>query len=405
MWLSLNAADWPQWRGPGRDGHIPAAEPPLASLPAEARVIWKMPAGTGLASPVVAGDRVAVFDHAGGQEVLRVLNRKTGAEMWRAEVDATFTDAQSPPGPRCTPVIDGDTVFVQSGRGELQCRRLADGQLVWRTRFTDDFGAVFIGERGNTPGAARHGNTGSPLVHGGHLIASVGGLKGAGIVCFDKNSGRVVWKSLDEQAAYAAPILARIGEADQVVDFMVRGVFAVNPASGRLLWHFPMETAYARHVTTPVVWKDRVAVASHQAGLVGIRVVRNGEDWAAEQAWLNQEAAMNYASPVRVGEHLYGLGPRRNIICVSLQTGEIAWSQEGYFQSAPDKAHAGFLVSGNHLLMLADSGELVLFGASPAGFQEKGRLQVCGFNWCNPAYADGQLFLRDQKEFLCVQLR
>jgi hypothetical protein len=168
--LRVVAADWPRWRGPGNDGHAPAGSKPLDSLPLDAAFVWQVPAGEGLASPVVAHGRVFAFDNQDGQETLRALSVDTGRELWRAAVDAPFSDSQGPTGPRNTPVVDDDVVYAVSCRGELQCRNTSDGALVWRTSFVKDHEAVFVGESGSTPGAARHGNNGSPQVDGDHLI-------------------------------------------------------------------------------------------------------------------------------------------------------------------------------------------------------------------------------------------
>ena len=145
-------------------------------------------------------------------------------------------------------------------------------------------------------------------------------------------------------------------------------------------------------------------ISSHEFGLVGTRIVRSGDHFAATPAWTNKVAAINFASPVAVGAHLYGVGPSKNLVCVDAKTGELAWSKEGYFTSAAGKAHASFIVMGENILVLTDGGQLVLIAADPKACRELSRAQVCGNTWCNPAYADGKLYLRDAKELLCVEL-
>lgn len=393
--LAASAADWPRWRGPANDGHLPAGSTPLTALPAEPAVLWQVPAGEGLASPVVARGRVLAFDNQGGKETLRALDATDGHELWRAAVDAPFSDTQGPTGPRNTPLIDDDRVYAVSCRGELQCRRFADGSLVWRTSYVTNFQAVFIGERGSAPGATRHGNNGSPLVDGPHLLAPVGGTNGAGVVCFDKKTGDVVWKSTSDQAGYAPPVVAEIHGVKQVIVFSVPGVVGLRRDDGRELWRVPVKTSFSRHATTPLVRGSRVVVSSHQAGLIGIELKRDGEKWTAETAWSDLGTAINYASPVAVGDYLYGLGPEKNLECVDLRTGEQKWSQPGLFVLAAQKAYGGFVAMEPNLLALTDSGEALLFAADPAGFRSLGRVQVAGANWCNPAYADGVLYLRD----------
>jgi outer membrane protein assembly factor BamB len=396
LWpLPAGAADWAQWRGPLRTGHVPTGERVPDRLPATPRVVWKLNAGDGLASPVVSQGRVFVFDNQAGKETLRALDAASGNELWRQDVDAPFSDGQGPTGPRCTPLVDGDRVYAQSCKGELQCRSVTDGRLRWRVNFTNDFGAVFIGEKGTAQGASRHGYNGPPVIDGEHLIAAVGGTNGAGLVCFEKRSGHVVWKSQNDPAAYAAPMIATFEGVRQVVSFSVDGVLGVERHTGELLWRMPVRTAYGRHVTAPVIHPIGVIVSSHQMGLIAVRLTKDTAGFKSEPAWISREAAMNFSCPVAVGDHLFGLGPEKNLVCVEIATGKLKWSKPGYFTTSADKANAAFLVLGRNLLVLTDGGELVLLEADPVEGKELGRVQVCGLNWSNPAYADGRLYLRD----------
>jgi len=398
------AADWPQWRGPARDGHAPAGQPLPRTLAAEAKPVWRTEAGPGLSSPVVAGGRVVVFDNQDGKETLRLLAAETGKELWRTVVDEPFSDSQGPTGPRCTPMIEGDRIYAVSCRGELQCRRVQDGSLIWRANYVQDFEATFIGEKGNIPGAARHGNNGTPVIHGELLIANAGGTNGAAVVAFDKRTGEVRWKSQSEMAGYAAPIVARAGGVEQVISFTADGGLGLAAADGRFLWRFPIKTAFARHVMTPVVLDDLVVIGSHQAGMFGLKLSPAGDAQEVTTVWSGKEAAVNFSSPVLVDGHLYGLGPKKDIFCLEVTTGAVKWQQTGVVNTSADKAYASFLVLGDRILTLTDQGELVLFAASPTGYEEFGRQQVAGSNWCNPAYADGRLYLRDARQWLCVEL-
>src|SRR2546430_1936466 len=347
----LCASDWPQWRGPMRDGHVPDGVGVPDKLPQEPKVVWRMNVGEGLASRVGAGGKVFYFDNPGGRETLHALDSADAKELWKKEIDDPFRDMQGPSGPRCTLVVDGDRVYALSCKGELQCLNVTDGQLIWRTNFTNDFSAVFIGEKGNAPGASRHGNNGSPLIDGDFLYACVGGTNGAGVVCFEKRTGRVIWKSQNDQAAFAAPVIATLAGVRQLVCFTCDGLIGLDPRDGKLFWRVPLKTTFARHVTTPVVYGDIVVVGSHQVGLIGVRISRDGAGCKAQQAWLNKASAMNFASPVAVGRYLYGLGPAKNIICVDIETGEQRWSKDGIVTSSADKAHAAFLVMGDKILI------------------------------------------------------
>ena len=399
----LCAADWPQWRGPERTGAVPAGEPVPATLPAEPKVVWRVPVGEGFASPVVSGGRVFHLDNQDAQEIAHAADAATGKELWRATLFSSHKDGFGI-GPRCAPVADGDRVYFQSAKGELQCLSAADGRLIWRKNFTDDFGAIYIGEKGKAAGASRHGAAGAPVIDGERIIVQVGSASGASIVAFDKKTGAVVWKAESDQTVYAAPIIATVAGVRHFLSFTTEALIALDPNDGKLLWRVPLKTALGRHVTTPVVSGDLVLVASHQVGLVATRVAKSGEALAASEAWVNKGMTINFSSPVIVGGNLYGLGPARNVVCVDLKTGALAWEKAGLVQTSGDKAEAAFLVMGKNILMLTDGGELVLFAADPSGYKELGRTQACGATWCNPAYAGGRLYLRDARELICLQL-
>jgi outer membrane protein assembly factor BamB len=360
--------------------------------------------GDGLASPIVAGDKVFYLDNQAGTETVHAADASTGKAIWSAPLDDAFKDTQSASGPRCTPLFGAGRVYAQSCRGELRCLDASDGKVLWRVNYVTNFGAVFVGEKGQASGAARHGYNGSPVIDGGHLITLAGGTNGAGVVCLDKATGKVVWKSQNDGAAYAPPILAAVGGRRQVIAFMVEGLMGIAPEDGRLLWRVPLKTTFARHVTTPVVSGDMVIVSSHEFGLIGVRIETKDSGLTAGVTWTNKQAAINFASPVMVDGYLYGVGPAKNLVCVDAQNGRIAWSKDGLFTSAAGKAHAGFLVAGRNLLVLTDAGELMLIVCDPTQYRESGRVQVCGANWCNPAYADGRIYVRDGKELLCAIL-
>lgn len=400
--FGCRAADWPRWRGPDGTGQVPAGVAVPKTLPAEPKIVWQIKVGDSLSSPVISGGKVFHADNQGGKETLHALDAASGKELWSVAYDDVFRDSQSAPSPRCTPTVDGERIYVQSHKGELQCLSVADGKQIWRTNYAADFGAAFTGERGPSIGANRHGFTGPPLVDGDHLIAAVG-APDAGVVCFDKLTGKVVWKSQSDVAGYSGPVAASIGGVRQYVIFTAQSVMGLG-TDGKLLWRTPVETQFGRHVMTPVVVDDTVLVASHTAGLIGVRVAKQGEMWSAERAWTNKELAINFCSPVAVKGYLYGLGPAKMMFCVDAKSGKAAWVKESFFGSAIKKGTAGFLVMQSNILVLTDGGQLLLIAADPKECRTIAQTQVCGDNWCNPAYADGKLFLRDDKQLTCLEL-
>jgi outer membrane protein assembly factor BamB len=401
--VSSRAEDWGQWRGPNRSGRVPSDWPVPETFSGDLKVNWRVKIGEGLASPVVSGGKVVYLDHQEGKEVVHAVNMETGSPLWDAPLDDAFKDSQGPIGPRCTPVIHEDLVYAQSCKGELQCFSLRSGRKLWGVNYQKKFGSVFIGEKGQAQGASRHGYNGAPVVDGERLFAVVGGTNEAGIVCFNKETGKVLWKSQKETAAYAPPIIANFDEVKQVVAFTADSLLSVSADKGKLLWRVPLKTTLARHVTTPTILGDSVYVGSHELGLVRVKVTAKDGKFQAKQEWALKEAAFNFASPVALGDQLYGLGPKKNLVCVDPK-GEVLWSKEGYFTTDAGKAWASFLVMQDNLLMLTDSGQLVLLGAGPRECHEISRTQVCGANWCYPAYADGRLYLRDNRELICVTL-
>jgi len=401
---SCLAADWPRWRGPDGTGHVPRGVAVPKTLPAEPAILWRVRIGSGLGSPVVSGGKVFYLDNQQKKEIVHAADAASGKDLWTATLDDVHEDFPSEPGPRTTPVVDGDRVYVQSCRGEFQCLDVADGKPVWRVNFVKDFGAVYIGEKGSAVGAARHGYAGPPLVDGDRLIVGVGGTDGASVVCFNKRDGKVLWKSQNDVPGYDGPVIATIAGVKQVLSFTAEAVIGLDAADGAPLWRVPVKTAFGRHVTTPIVVGDMVLVSSHQAGLMGIRVSKDGDAFKAEPAWVSKKLACNVSDPVAIGTSLYGLGPGNLLFCADVRTGEPAWAESDFFSGMLEKGYASFLVMGDNLLILAERGQLLLVAADPKECRLVGKTEVCGKNWCNPAYADGKLFLRDARELRCVQL-
>lgn len=396
------AADWPHQRGPRQDGSVaPGARVP-AFLPDEPRVVWKVPSTDGYAAPVVSGDRVFHGDLQDGRETFRALALASGEPLWHVVLDAPHKDGFGT-GPRCAPVSDGEVVLLQSCRGELQCVDAASGKLLWRKNYQEDFGAPYIGEKGQAEGGSRHGYNASPCIDGGQVIALAGG-PGAGVVCLDRRTGAVAWQSQDDQAAYSPPLVATLAGVEQVVCFTVSGVIGLNRADGGLLWRVPLSTAFGRHIAAPVIHGDLVIAGSHEVGLVATRVVRRDGSIAVEEAWrLGKEWGPNIASPVCIGAQLYLLAGKR-LACLDVETGEQAWVHEGNVLTGEREAFAAFIGMNDKVLMLNDMGELILFRADPGGYAEISRTQVCGKNWCHPAYVDGKLVVRDARNLSCIDL-
>jgi outer membrane protein assembly factor BamB len=399
---AASAADWPHQRGPRQDGSVPADAAALKSIPDDPPIRWTAPVADGFAAPIISNGRVIYGDLQDGKETYRALNLADGKPLWHDVLDAPHRDGFGT-GPRCAPVSDGNIVLLQSCKGELHCLEAATGKLIWKKNYQSDFNAPYTGEKGSTSGAARHGYAASPCIHGDHVIALVG-APGAGVVCFEKKTGKVVWQSQDDQAAYSPPLVATLAGIEQVVCFTVSGVIGLDRSDGKLLWRVPLKTAFGRHIVAPIVYGDVVIVGSHEFGLVATRVVKKNGQIGTQEAWkLGKEMGPNFASPICVGDHLYMLAGKQ-VVCLDAKTGKQAWAKDGNVRTTPDRAFAAFVGMGDRILMLNDMGELILFKADPAAYSEIGRAQVCGKNWCHPAYVDGILVVRDAKKMYCTDL-
>jgi outer membrane protein assembly factor BamB len=396
-----HAGDWPQWRGPARDGHAAAGAPAALSLPGDPVALWRIPVGGGHSSPIVAEDKLVYLDEKDGQEVAHLLDAVTGREIWARSYGEAFEDEWGL-GPRSTPLLDGDRLYVQSCRGEFRCLSLADGRVIWRTSFEKDFGAKFLGRQANEGTASRRGNNGSGVIDGDRIVVPVGGTQGASLVCFDKRTGQVLWKSGRDEAAYASFMTATFAGVKQVVALTADALLGADLRDGRILWRVPLRTAAKRHAASPVIVGDIVTVNSHTFGLLGYRVTREGEAWKAVEAWANRALKINLATPVLLDGHLYCLGPDRDYVCVEAATGRLRWSRPGFGQGRKD--YASTIAVGEHLLVLTESGTLVLLAANTNKAVELARAQVCGNTWAHPAFANGRLYVRDGRSLACFNL-
>ncbi|MFM7102733.1 MAG: PQQ-binding-like beta-propeller repeat protein [Verrucomicrobiota bacterium] len=395
----LAAADWPGWRGAHRDGRTPETLP--ARLDAAPAALWRRPVGHGYAGPIVVAGRVVVLDDADGRETAHALDAGTGRVLWSTAFAPAWSD-EFEPGPRCTPLSDGARVYVQSAQGELACLDLQDGRRKWGVRFAD-YGTVWNQDRQGGQGAAtRRGHTGSPVLAGDRLIVQVGSARGASLVAFDRATGRELWRSLSDLTAYSSPVVGTLAGQEQVVAATCEGLVGVAVADGRELWRQRFKTHANRNVLTPILADPHVYFASVNTGLRREEIrpgAGPGETLAATTAWLHRDLGINLSTPVLVDGHLFGLGARKDYLCLDAATGAVRWSQPGFGEVAAT------LTDGRTLLLLDDRGEVRLVEARPGGWRETGRFQACGKTYSHPAWADGVLYVRDPREVVAYRFR
>lgn len=393
---ALPAADWPQYLGPTRNAAYagndladtwPKEGPPLA---------WQKKLGTGWAGPVAASGKAILFHRVANEEVVECLDAKTGKELWKQPFPTRYTDNFGfDNGPRATPCIADGRVFVFGANGNLHALDFATGKPLWSVDTQKDFGA----DKGFFGFAC------SPLVEGKMLLVNLGGKNGAGIVACDTGTGKVLWQAPDDEASYSSPIAANISGQRHALFFARHKLVSLDPANGKVRFTFPWGPKMQASVSAavPVVSGDTVFIsAGYGAGAAALRVKAG----SVEKLWSGEEQlTAQYVTPVLRDGFLYGFegrvdtGPRPELRCVELATGQVRWSTDKI-------AHGGILLAGGDLLITADSGELLRVAANPKAFVEKARAQILGREGrAQPALTDGILLARDKTKLVAVDLR
>ena len=389
------ADDWPQWRGPNRDGVAPGVTLP-DRLPAEFKPLWEIKVGEGHAAPVVSGGKMVIFTREDHDEILRCFDLQNVKEVWRVETPVVYqpqaVSKAHGRGPFATPAIADGKVFALGITGLLTCCDLATGKVLWKKDFVGEFKKAYP-----TWGAAV-----SPLVEGGLCILSVGTRTEGGLAAFDVGTGKRAWLMNQDGAAYGSPVAADIAGRRQVVTLLDSNAVGVDLPTGKLLWKAPFRVEYEQNVVTPVVHGDLVVVSGWGQGTVGLRVAA-GDNVTASQAWKNEPEGMYLSSPVRNGDYLYGLASRQEgtLVCLSLKDGTTAWSSPG-----KQGEYVSIVRAGDRLLILSIKGELVLVAADPTAYKELGRTRVTERPvWCHLVVAGGRLFVKDETRLICLELR
>ncbi len=392
---SLIAADWPQFLGPNRDGTTAEVVKPWQG---DLKPLWKKPIGDAHSSPVLANGIVYAFYQPKGKnaDALAAFDAKTGEMKWeksyeRAEYKGLFGN-----GPRSTPVVSGDRVFTLGSTGILASWDAKTGELGWKVDTLKDFNAknLFFGV------------STSPIIAGDNVVIMVGG-KGAGVVAFDRKTGKTAWQATDDPASYSSPRLVN----DKQLIFLTGTNLLGLSVKGEQLWSVPFKDRLNESSTTPVIADDLVIGSSVTAGSLAVQLKREGEKFLPETLWKNDKLTCYFSTPVLVGEYLYMVNgaasltsPSINLRCVELKTGKVTWekSNVGRYHAAIVRCGAA---GAETLLMLDDNGFLSLFVPDPKAYKELARTKVCGKTWAHPALVDGQLFLRDDKELMCIPLK
>jgi outer membrane protein assembly factor BamB len=397
------AADWPQWLGPRRDGNTTEKVAPWKEKEPP-KVLWRQAVRQGFSSPVVAGGRV--FLHARGkdmdkeEEEVVAFDAATGKPLWQDAYTRPAFMSVLGTGPRATPTVAGKRLFTMGINGLLSCYDVENGKRLWQADLYKQFKA-------DLPTFAV---CCSPLVVGNRVIVSVGG-KGRCAVALHADTGEVQWQSLDDAASTSSPVLFAGGErpggaTPDVVLMTPLRLVGLDPLDGTLRWEHPMVFQPQGTSPTPVAVGDKLVASTQAHGAVAVAVGSKDEKMTATPAWQNKEMKSYFSSGVTAGDLLLLVTnvveplPSTSISCLDPKTGKLLWKKEkvGYF-------HAGLIRTGDgKLLSLNDSGLLTLLEVDGKGAKEVARAKVCGGTLVCPALSGGRLYVRDDKELICLQL-
>ena len=381
-------ADWPQYRGPRRDG-LSAETGLLAAWPAGGpKVLWRASLGNGYSGLAVAGGRVFTLFGNGRDEYAVAFDAASGKELWRARTDADRRDGQGS-GPRSTPTVDGARVYALSALGKLHALDAASGARRWSVDLAAEYGAR----------VPAWGVSTSPLVEGELLLVDAGGRAGHSLLALEKESGKLAWASETDQAGYSAPLAVTVDGVRQVLFFTGTSLVSVSPADGKAFWRVPWETGYDVNAAMPVfVPPDRVFISSgYDKGAQVLRIRRQGGGAAVEPVWRSRVMKNHFNSSVLVDGFLYGFDDG-TFKCIEAASGEERWAQRGF-------AKGSLLAAGGHLWVLSERGLLALVEATPEAYREKARHQLFeAKTWTMPSLSDGRLFVRSEKELVALDV-
>jgi len=380
------AADWPQWRGPNRDGvspetglldSWPKGGPPL---------LWKIHGlGEGYAAAAVSGGRLYIQGQQGDEEFVLAFDSNTGKQLWRSQTGRQFRESRGY-GPRGTPSVDGDRLYALAADGMLVCLETATGKRIWGFNIVDRFHGQVL----------HWGISESPLVDGDRVIVTPGAA-GAAVVALDKMNGKVLWTSQSDQAGYSSPVAFDVAGSRKVVVFTGEAAIGLDFNSGRLLWRYERVANRTADIATPIVHDGQIFLSSdYGTGCALLKVSAAG----ASEVYFNRDMRNHYSTSVLVGDYLYGFSSSI-LTAMKFQTGEVAWRDRSVGKGS-------LIYADRHLYCLGEEGVVGLVEATPAGYREKSRFEIPkgGFpTWSPPVIADGKLYLREQDNLYCYNIK
>jgi outer membrane protein assembly factor BamB len=380
------AEDWPQWRGPNRDG-ISAETGLLSAWPSGGpKVVWRITGlGIGYSSFAIVKGRMYTQGQRGNQEFVIALDVKTGNKIWETPTSRDFENDRGS-GPRGTPTFDNGKLYAMTGDGTVVCLDAATGKILWQLDSVKKFG-----------GAVPHwGYSESPLIDGDRVIVMPGG-RGASLVSLDKKTGEVQWKTGDDRAGYSSAILADVGGAKQVVVLSAQSAYGVQESTGELLWRYGKVSNNVANIATPIYHDGAVFLSSaYDTGCALLKLNPKG----MQEVYFNRDMMNHYSSSVLVDGILYGYS-NANLVAMDFGDGKQLWRNRSVGKGSVTYAD-------KHLYALGEEGVVGLIEASPAGYKEVSRFEYQKGSlpsWSPLVISDGKMYLRDQDNLTSYDIK
>jgi outer membrane protein assembly factor BamB len=378
-----NSANWPQWRGPNRDGHAAGFIAPKA-WPERLIARWKTEVGLGYATPLLVGDRLYVFARQADNEVMAAIDAASGKVLWRTSYPAPFKmDKAAAPhgaGPKSTPAYADGKLFSIGMSGIVTAFDAGSGQQLWQKPALPA-----------QPLWTSHSF--SPLIDRGRVVFHMGGNDRGTLSAFDVNTGDAKWSWSGDGPGYGSPMLFEFGGTPQIVTMTQQKFIGLDAATGRLLWERAYTTEYAQNIITPVRFGDTLIVSGYQKPLAAFRVTRQKDQWNTELVWENADVSLYMSDAVLAGETLVGFSQRRSgqFFALDARSGKTLWT------SAPRQGtNAAIVSAGEFWFALEDDGELIVSRWKASAFEPLRRYAVgTSAAWAQPIIAGNRVFVKD----------
>ena len=399
--LPVVADDWTQWRGPNRTDRS-NEKGLLKTWPEKGpRLVWTFDnAGSGYSGPAIVGNRLYTMGTRDNSECVLALAADSGKEVWVCQIGTIFTDGHGD-GPRATPTVDGEMIYVIGGQSDLVCLEAATGKKVWSKNLKGDFGGVLMSNWGYCE---------SPLIDGDKVVCTPGGPKGA-MLALDKKTGKEIWRCTDlkDKCGYSSIIAEDVQGVRQYIQDTASAIVGVAADTGKLLWRYPVSAFRTAVIPTPIYHDGYVfASAGYSAGCECVKLERDGGEFKATKVYANKNMTNHHGGVVLLDDYLYGYSDSGRWTCMDFKTGKVAWNS--------NKLDKGSLTyADGHLICYGEGkGAVVLVEATPTGWKEDGRFSLpkeskirvpAGRFWTHPVVANGKLYLRDQDLIFCFDVK